>query len=117
MSVNANETPPVEDSTLMRVSRGLGVAFWALALANGLYLVISMNSQWFWSSVHQLCCGLLLVMVAVACGAWEVKSLRAPYEPTGFFKMGREIFLACMYFAYRLEQEREREFSGRDCEA
>eukprot|EP00913_Durusdinium_trenchii_P012873 g12088.t1 len=87
-----------EDSTLLRISRGLGVAFWVAAVANGIFLVFSLRSHTFWSSIHQLSGGLLLVLVAGACGAWEVKAMRKADEERWCTKAARETFLAGMYF-------------------
>ncbi|CAE7851376.1 atpG, partial [Symbiodinium necroappetens] len=70
------ELPP-EESTLLRASRGLGVAFWAVAIANGLYMIFTLRSQSFWPGLHNLCAGLLLVLVASASGVWEVKAMRS----------------------------------------
>ena len=50
------------------------------------------------SGIHQLSGGLLLVLVAGACGASEVKAMRKSEEETWLAKVSREIFLACMYF-------------------
>eukprot|EP00434_Breviolum_minutum_P039972 symbB.v1.2.035510.t1/scaffold4791.1/size34851/2 len=99
MSVSSSdERLPPEDSTLLRVSRGLGVTFWVCALANGIFLVFTLPKSKFWFSVHKLSGGLLLVLIAFACGLWEVKAMRQKEEETFCTKMVREIFLAAMYF-------------------
>ncbi|CAE7391389.1 atpG [Symbiodinium sp. CCMP2592] len=93
------ELPP-EESTLLRASRGLGVAFWAVAIANGLYMIFTLRSQSFWPGLHNLCAGLLLVLVASASGVWEVKAMRSRLDESEgrCLKVGREFFLAGMYF-------------------
>mmetsp|Transcript_41170 Transcript_41170/g.76530 ORF Transcript_41170/g.76530 Transcript_41170/m.76530 type:complete len:206 (+) Transcript_41170:60-677(+) len=95
-----SSTPePPEESTLLRVSRGLGVAFWALAVSDGLYMILTLRSHTLWQGVHNLCAGLLLVLVASACGVWEVKAVQSRLDAgSRFLKVGRELFLAGMYF-------------------